>query len=270
MLELRPGVREAVAPGFEEARRAGGLDRVGAELFALAALTAREPLLRKSVAESSVPAGARRALLDELLGGRALPATLSILGDLLEAPRLRERELPGLLDALGAQAVVEAADADGGRERLEDELFRFARTVETNGDLRAALADEALPLGRRRAVVEDLVGGRSEPRLAALVGHLLDRGYGRGIEEAVRTALAIAAARREAVLAEARSAIPLDPERQERLRAALAAAVGRAVELRVTVDPAVIGSLSVRVGDEVFDGSVRRQLAHAREVMGAS
>src|SRR5437588_757666 len=54
-------------------------------------------------------------------------------------------------------------------------------------------------------------------------------------------------------------------EARARLREALADATGRNVELRVIVDDAVIGGVAARVGDQVFDGTVRRKLEVARE-----
>ena len=66
-------------------------------------------------------------------------------------------------------------------------------------------------------------------------------------------------------MAEVRTAVPLDEFRRARLREALADATGRNVELRVIVDDAVIGGVAARVGDQVFDGTVRRKLEVARE-----
>ncbi len=53
----------------------------------------------------------------------------------------------------------------------------------------------------------------------------------------------------------------------ERLRAALAHATGKDLELKVIVDPSVIGGVVARVGDVVIDGSVARRLASLREAM---
>ena len=80
----------------------------------------------------------------------------------------------------------------------------------------------------------------------------------------------LAAARRDRVVAEVRTAVELDPERRERLAGALERVVGRPVELHVIIDPRVVGSLAVRVGNEVYDGTVRRQLDAARERLGAA
>jgi F-type H+-transporting ATPase subunit delta len=58
--------------------------------------------------------------------------------------------------------------------------------------------------------------------------------------------------------------MPLDEARAKRLAAALSRAAGRPIEIRVIVDPDVLGGVVARVGDEIFDGSVRTRLQEAR------
>ena len=67
-----------------------------------------------------------------------------------------------------------------------------------------------------------------------------------------------------------RSAVELDPERQARLAEALTRVLGKPVVLQVTVDEAILGSVVVRVGDELFDGSIRSRLEQAREALGVT
>ena len=57
-----------------------------------------------------------------------------------------------------------------------------------------------------------------------------------------------------------RSAIPLTDDQQTRLAAALANATGKQVNLKVVVDPSVLGGIVATVGDTVIDGSVRTRL----------
>ena len=79
----------------------------------------------------------------------------------------------------------------------------------------------------------------------------------------------MAAARWGRVVAEVRTAVELNEERRQRLEEVLGRTVGRPVQLHVTIDPDVVGSLAVRVGDELYDGTVRRQLDAAREVLAS-
>ena len=69
------------------------------------------------------------------------------------------------------------------------------------------------------------------------------------------------AATRERAVAEVRTAIALDEARATKLADALSKAAGRPIEIRVIVDPDVLGGVLARVGDEIFDGSVRTRLA---------
>ncbi len=62
-----------------------------------------------------------------------------------------------------ATALFEVARAEGSLDEVEDELFRFARTLEGSDDLRNVLIDEAIPAGRREAIVEELLGGKASP-----------------------------------------------------------------------------------------------------------
>ena len=54
-----------------------------------------------------------------------------------------------------ANALFEVARVEGSLSEVEDELFRFARTLEGSDELRATLTDEAIPASRRIGVVEE-------------------------------------------------------------------------------------------------------------------
>jgi F-type H+-transporting ATPase subunit delta len=60
---------------------------------------------------------------------------------------------------------------------------------------------------------------------------------------------------------------PLTDQQERRLTEALARVYGRQVSLQITVDPALLGGLVVRVNDEVIDGSVVSRLAAIRQRM---
>ena len=66
-------------------------------------------------------------------------------------------------------------------------------------------------------------------------------------------------------MAEVRSAIELDAATISRLEAKLAAATGKRIKANVIVDTSVVGGLVAKVGDTVFDGSVRSRLQELRE-----
>ena len=64
-------------------------------------------------------------------------------------------------------------------------------------------------------------------------------------------------------------AVALSGTQRGRLVAALAAAYGHDVHLNVVLDPDVIGGISIRIGDELIDGSMATRLAGLRRKLAA-
>jgi F-type H+-transporting ATPase subunit delta len=164
-----------------------------------------------------------------------------------------------------AHALLEVGRAEGQLAEIEDELFRFARTFEGSDELRVALTDPLLPAERRVAVVEDLLGGKALQVSAALASFIVAAGRTSDLPAIVDRFVELAAAERRRAVAEVRSAINLTTEQVERLRLALNRATGKEVEVKVVVDPSVLGGLVAKVGDFVIDGSVRHRLEQLRE-----
>lgn len=164
-----------------------------------------------------------------------------------------------------ARAIFDVATAEGVLPAVEDELFRFARTLEREHELRNALSDLALPAERKRGVVDDLLGEKATPTTTALVQFLVAQGRVRDLTEIADRFVDIAAASREAVVAEVRSAVPLPEDVTERLTAALSRKTGKRVTVKVVVDPDVLGGIVATVGDLVIDGSIRHRLDVLRE-----
>jgi F-type H+-transporting ATPase subunit delta len=164
-----------------------------------------------------------------------------------------------------AQALLEVARAEGRLPEVEDDLFRFARTLESSDDLRLALTDPSLPVERRIAVIEELTGGKALQASTALLSMIVAAGQAAELPVIVDRFVELAAAERKREVAEVRSAIPLDATQTERLAAALGRATGKVVEVKVIVDPTVMGGIVARVGDTVIDGSVRHRLELMKE-----
>jgi F-type H+-transporting ATPase subunit delta len=165
-----------------------------------------------------------------------------------------------------ARALLEVGfeSPDGDPAALRRDLEQAASLLESQAELADALSNPALPPEVKRTVV-DAVWGAASPLLRRLLGMLTDRG---------RTALlpAIAAAyaqlwnaARGVLPAEATSAVPLSEEQLSSVQRALGRATGRDVELSAAVDPAVLGGLLVRVGGQVYDGTVQGRLRALRE-----
>ena len=159
-----------------------------------------------------------------------------------------------------ARALFEVARAEGTIDEVEDELFRFARSYESSDELRNALTDDQVPAAKRQAIVEDLLGGKATPTTTQLVSMVVGSGRGRDLPAIIDKLVARAASSKDLAVAEVRSAVALTDDQQNRLKAALANATGKQVNLKVIVDPSVLGGLVATVGDTVIDGSVRTRV----------
>jgi F-type H+-transporting ATPase subunit delta len=159
-----------------------------------------------------------------------------------------------------AGALFGVARTEGSLATVEDELFRFARTLEGNDDLRTTLTDAALPVSRRQQIVEDLLGGKAHPITTSLVSMVVGTGRSRDLSAIIAELVRLSAAESNKEVAEVRSAIALTDDQKARLADALGQATGKQVEVKVVIDPTVLGGLVAQVGDTVIDGSIRTKL----------
>ena len=162
--------------------------------------------------------------------------------------------------------MLEVARAEGHLAEVEDELFRFARAFDGSDELRMALSDPSLPAERRVAVVEDLLGAKA----------LADERGARGVRRVGRARRRPAGDRRPVRGARRQRTAPRGRRGAQRGRrspttrssgcaTALGRATGKDVEVKVVVDPTVLGGVVARVGDVVIDGSVRHRLEQLKE-----
>lgn len=168
-----------------------------------------------------------------------------------------------------AEAMFRIAEVEGELEQVEGQLYAFAKLIERDPRVREALIDPALPAENKRGLIRDALGERANPISVNLLGFLVEQGHAREIGAIVQGLAEVAAERREHALAEVRSAVPLAAAQRTRLAEALSRATGRTVEIKVVVDPSVLGGVVARVGDEIFDGSVQSRLDAVKQHLGA-
>jgi len=194
------------------------------------------------------------------------------------------------------RASLDARRGDAGFASVSDDLLAVAGVLGGEKTLRQTLADSGQPVELRRGVATslfegkiaapsfailsdvvsarwshdaDLVGDTASPATTALLAHAAGNLRGRRPAAAVEELARLASEQRRQVLAQVRSAIPLDTDQHSRLAAALTRLQGRQVRVNVIVDPEVVGGIVVRVGDDVIDGSVSARLEQARRALSA-
>ena len=166
-------------------------------------------------------------------------------------------------------AAAAAASEAGQLDDVEDELFRFGQLVAGTPQLRAALSSPVAPAELKRRLLDTLLAGKVTDTSLRLITQAAVHPRGRSLDASLTEYARLAAEWRQRLIAVVRVAVPLSDSERDRLATALAAAFGHGVHLDVLLDPGVLGGISVRIGDELIDGSVASRLAALRRQLAA-
>lgn len=164
-----------------------------------------------------------------------------------------------------AEALFRVVQAEGDLELVEDELYRFGKVLESNHELKQALSDQSIDRAQRAKILDELLADKVSVHTLGLLSFVVDQGRGRQLPQILEQTSSLAAEARQAVVAEVRTAVELDDSQQEELARALSKATGKKVEVKVILDPSVIGGVVAKVGDTVIDGSIKRRLDQLKE-----
>jgi len=236
---------------------------VAEELFAAVDTIDAVPALRRTLSDPGSDPEARASLVRAVFDGKVSATVVEVLAAGVSQRWPSAASLVAALERQAVRAELTLAESDGGLDAVEDELFRFGRTVEGDSALAGALADRSVPVAVRQGLVEDLLAGKvGAPtlRLAKRAVNARERTFAHTIDSYV----ALAAAQRNRVVATVRAARPLTGEQRNRLTAALTRQVARAIDVQVIVDPEVLGGVRVELGDQVIEGTVAHRLDEAR------
>jgi F-type H+-transporting ATPase subunit delta len=238
--------------------------RLADELFAVVGLLDAEHGLRRALSDPGKPAAEKGAVVSALLRGKVTRRTEALVVAAAESRWAISSDMVDAIEQLAVEAMVLAAQAEDGLDDLEDGLFRFGRVVAGQPDLRAALASTWLPVERKQELLGALLDGKVTAVTLRLINQMVTHPRGRPLPEALNLCAEIAARRRQQLIAVVRSATELSAAQRRRLAAALAQSYGHPVHLNVVIDPAVLGGISVQIGDELIDGTAASRLVAVR------
>jgi F-type H+-transporting ATPase subunit delta len=240
---------------------------LGDELFAVSSLLAGNPGLRRALTDPTRPADAKADLVRQLLGNQLSAPALELVIGLVRSRWSEPADLVYAAEELGASAILASAERARRLDDVEDELFRFSRTVAGDVALRDAFAQRTSGRDRKADLVTTLLAGKATPETVRLAVQAATAPRGLRTEQALERYLNAAARRRSQLVAEVTSAVPLTSAQRERLNASLRRIYDREIRLNTTVDPDVIGGLRVQVGGELLDSTVLARLGRARRAL---
>jgi F-type H+-transporting ATPase subunit delta len=267
---MRGASRDALLAARERAETLlAGLDVQAAaglaeDLFGVTGALANSAGLRRALTDPSRDGEAKADLVSRLFADKVSTAAVDLLAGLVRSRWSAARDVTDAIEQLAVSAALAGAEKSGRLDAVEDELFRFARTVAADQRLRDAFSARTEGIPRKAELVQGLLGGRAAPETVRLAVQAASAPRGLRTEQALESYVEAAAARRRQLVAQVVAAVPLSEAQRERLAAALRRLYGRPVRINLDIDREVVGGIRVEVEGEVLDGTMSGRLDEAR------
>jgi F-type H+-transporting ATPase subunit delta len=162
-----------------------------------------------------------------------------------------------------ADAALEIGRADGTLDAWERHLEALGVAM-GNAELRRLVEHPAVAYGDKEKVLRRVVGDGVTPEVLSLVLLMIRRGRARSIDRMIDHVAELLRRERGIALAEVRTALPLEDEQRDAVAERLAQLTGQQVQMNEMVDKSLIGGIAVRIGDTLYDASVRNRLERLR------
>ena len=163
-----------------------------------------------------------------------------------------------------AEALFEVAKEKGKLDTIRDQLGRVADALERDRELAVFFFSPYFSTAEKRDGIARAISG-AEPELINFLELLVEKHRMPVIFRIRRRFDELWAEEKRQLDVTLTSAIELDPEVVERVRAEIERQTDRKVQLRSRVDEDVVGGLVLRVGDRVLDASLRSKLEKLRK-----
>jgi F-type H+-transporting ATPase subunit delta len=171
------------------------------------------------------------------------------------------------LGARYAQALFGAALGRGAVDEVAADLASFLELDESDASLRLFLESPQVRDDQKHAVVDTVLAKSTHPLTARFFHLVLDKKRAHYLRDMARAYAALVERHHHLTRARVTTAVPLTEDEYKRLAAALEKRTGGSVVLEPRTDPAVIGGVSVQLGDQVVDDTVSTRLAEIREAL---
>ena len=167
-----------------------------------------------------------------------------------------------------AKALVQLGAEEGAVDKFHGELTGVEAVFAAHPELGAILDNPAYDIEVKRQILGDMVGKLG---LSATMRNffllLLDRSRLSCLSPIIACYSTLADEMSGVVRPVVTSAMPLDDTQVASIKSALEKNTGKKVQLKVEVDPTLIGGVVTKIGDKVFDGSVKTQLAQIEDIL---
>jgi F-type H+-transporting ATPase subunit delta len=168
-----------------------------------------------------------------------------------------------------AKALMQIGTEDGSYQRIGQDVSGLAKAIKTSPELAEILSNPVFPRDDREKIVMALLQRLGASKTVINFSKLLlDRERISVIPDISRELSAMIDDLSGQITAEVLSAGPLDAGQKAELTKALEDLSGKKIQIEVKEDKALLGGVVAKVGDLVYDGSLRTQLQKLRRSLG--
>ncbi len=166
-----------------------------------------------------------------------------------------------------AVALFELARDERQIEAVSHSLSQLRAALAESSDLQDLIASPLIGTQDKAKVMGAVSGQLAlDPITSNFVGVLVQNRRLAKLPDIIRAFNMLVARHRGEVTAEVTSAHALSDDQVDALKQTLRTRMGRDIAVDLSVDPAILGGLVVKIGSQMFDGSIRTKLntlAHA-------
>ncbi len=169
-----------------------------------------------------------------------------------------------------ANALADIALAQGAAEPTARQLDDFGTAYAQSAELSTFLASPAVTIDAKHAVIEKIIARLGASRiLRNFLFIIADSHRTQLLPEIIATFQQVLRQRQGIAEAEISSAVELSAAQKTEFAKTLARLTGKKIETKYSLDPALIGGAVVRIGDTIYDGSLRNRLNELRVRLAA-
>jgi F-type H+-transporting ATPase subunit delta len=168
-----------------------------------------------------------------------------------------------------AKGLLELALAEDALEKTGEELLAVSKTVKSNLKLKEVFEGKGGGPEARKGIITGVFRGKISPVTLGFLLLMAETGREKLFFETVRAYTAAAAARRNTIIAEVVSAVPMDEKSLAALAETLGKKLDKQVEVRAKIDSNILGGFVVKVGDKLIDASLKNKLETFRKEIKA-
>lgn len=169
-----------------------------------------------------------------------------------------------------ARALYEDAAQKKCVDQVDEDITMIQESLESSSELKRLFQDPIISGDKKEKVVEALFTDRVQATTLTFLKLLIQKGREMLFLDVARAYQALRDEQRGIVEAHVRTAMAMSDAEKKKVVAGIESMTGNKVRLVTHVDSSLLGGLVIRVGDSVYDGSVRHQLStlHNRLELG--